>query len=165
MIRRLHWRRNGKRHRSSKRRADLLKRLHVSEQLEVRAAPGSMIVDALALGGHSVAMAQLASEPAQEPQHSTADGELASAQGAANVAQPPRTRDADKPSESVADIARGERSAHPAVSDYRAAPGHDFRVGPRETKPEMPTDNKRSGRAFPDALFSDASILVGHRPG
>ena len=71
MIRRLHWRRNGKRPRSSKRRADLLQRLHVSEQLEVRAAPGSMIVDALALGGYPVAMAQLASEPAQEPQHPT----------------------------------------------------------------------------------------------
>ena len=160
MIRRLHWRRNGKRPRSSKRRAELLQRLHISEQLEVRAAPGSMIVDALALGGYPVAMAQLASEPAQEPQHPTADGELASAKGTARVAQPSTTCDAEKPLESVAEIARGERPAHPAVSDYRAATWHDSRVGTPETKPEWPTD-KRSGRAFPDALFSDASILVG----
>ena len=160
MIRRLRGRRNGKRPPSSKRRAELLKRLHVTEQLEVRAAPGSMIVDALALGGYPVAMAQLASEPAQEPQHPTADGELASAKGTARVAQPSTTCDAEKPLESVAEIARGERPSHPAVSDYRAATWQDSRVGRPETKPEWPTD-KRSARAFPDAWFSDASILVG----
>ena len=105
MIRRPHLRRNWKRSRSSKRRADLLKRLHFGEQLEVRAAPGSMIVDALVFGGHPIAMAQRASESAQESQHPAADGELASTRGAARVgaAGGGHAGCRDKPRELVAD--------------------------------------------------------------
>ena len=144
MIHTLPLRRNWKRLRSSKRRTDLLKRLRIGEQLEVRAAPGSMLVDVLAGGGHPVAMAQRAYEAAQESRDLTADSERASAKRATHVGQPQRTRDADEPRESVADIARAERPTRPAESTYHAAIGHDPRVGRARRRL---TRNRTSGLA------------------
>ena len=146
--------------RNSKRRADLLKRLHIAEQLEVRAAPGSMIADVLALGGRAVAMAPRAIESSQESEQAVVDGELASPKGTPRAAHPQGSEDSEKQRGPVTEAARAERQARTAESEHRQVPARDTTVTNGQTRADSHRD-KRSSRTAADTLFSDASLLVG----
>ena len=163
-MRRPHFfRRDWRKSRNSKRRADLLKRLHIGEQLEVRAAPGSMIVDALALSGHPMAMAALASRAANEPQQPNADGTQASSNKAARVARQQESSELEGRSNAVPQDARAERPARTSEPEYRAAP-RDPAATAREKMADTHRD-KRSNRTCCGPVVFGFEHSGWHRAG
>ena len=127
----------------------------------MRSAPGSMMVEVLALGGHAAAMAPRASESTQEPQQQPAtDGETGSPTGAARVEYPQASQVGNKQPKPNAKDGRTNRPIRGSEPEHRQESSRDPAVTNRQTKADSHGENS-SRRSTVDTLLSDASILVG----